>query len=1650
MSTRAVRPLPLRGFLAIAIACLPLLAAAPAEAQIARAFTARTSANITGDITLIGNTLMTCPGNGTCANGQNGTGANIDNNDFAMGYVDIDSDATTFCSSRATLTLPATATVVWAGLYWSGDSNNGARNTVKFSTPAAGYVTLTASQLDASGTVYQGFIDVTARVLAGGNGSYTIANVQSTTGANEFAGWALVVMYKDATLPPRNLVVYDGYAQIAPGATVTLVVNGFVTPPAGIVNTRLGVVAGEGDLGLNGDGFMLNATTLSDAQNPANNFFNSSISQLGAQFTNKTPNYVNQLGWDVDVVSANSVLPNNASSAVITLNSTNDRYYPGVVTFATDLYQPILDGSSFTKSVTDLNGGNVVPGDILEYTVAMTNTGQDNATSVVMRDTLAANVTYVAGSLSVATGANAGAKTDATGDDQMEYDAANRRIVARLGTGATAAAGGTLAPNATTSVKFRVRVNAPAPTGTVISNQAGLTFTGQQLGTPFTTRSDGNGGLIGSQPTTVTVTAPTITGSVFEDVNYGGGAGRTLAGSAGALIAGARAELYDSTGTYVANVSTNASGVYAFNGWTPGRYTVRIVNSTVTSSRPGAIAGLLPVETFRTDASSGAAVADANRVGGEIPTRADAASNTTSQTLASLTTATTTAQSVTPVTLGFADVTGADFGFNFDTIVNANDSGQGSLRQFVINSNTLTNATLAQVGQSAGTECSIFMVSDGAAHAGLRAGLASALTAGVVSISLQSVLPALSDAGTRLDGSTQTTNVGETNAGTLGSGGTVGVDALALGTVARPEVEIRDGAALALGLDLQGANETVRSLAIYGFGNATGSNTDADIRVGAAASGALIERAMIGTPATSFADPGAAARSGGDHVRALGGANGIVRDNLIAYGAGNGIALTAGSNGWQITDDEIRGNTIGSGVRSGVSIEASGSETLTGNLITDDESAGVDARTSTGANTLTDNDVRRSGLGTAVGSVTAGVRLGGNTNRLSDNRVTDNVGAGVMTGSASTGNVITQNSIWHNGVILNNGGAGPTNQIGIDLQSAADDATRGSSPFVTLNDNGDVDSGGDGLLNFPVLESAVLANGSFTLTGWARPGATIELFVADPDPSGFGEGKTYVATLVEGSGADLDNSASAYAGPINGITQGADNTNRFRFTIAAPAGVTSGVQLTATATLAEGTSEFSGLVSVTTGVNVSGFAYNDANHSFARDAGEAGTGAALWAKLVLQSAPGNARQVAAVDPATGAFTFTFVNAGTYNVVIDDNANAADVVPAAPAGWVGTQTAAGTWIGAAVAGADISGIAFGFFHGGRVDGTVFRDDGSGAGIANNGAQEGGEAGIGGVRVALISNACAGGECDSTLTSGAGAFTLWVPSAAAGAASVVERNPAGFLSTGGQAGTSGGAYSRASDAISFTAVSGAAFSGLAFGDVPNNTLAPNGAQTVAPGSSAFYAHRFIAGSQGSVTFSAAQAPSPPIAGWGNALYVDTNCNGVVDAGEPLVSGAIAVTTGQTVCLVLKQDAPAGAPPGAFSQATLSASFAYVNAAPALVSGSSANDVTTVLGGGSGLVIAKSVNLATAKPGDILTYTITYTNNGPASLSSIVIRDATPAFTVFQSASCATLGNGLTGCSLTAQPAAGATGPVIWTLAGLLSPGGSGSVTYQVKVP
>lgn len=485
----------------LAVILLSLLGSGDAEAI--RPLTVRYSKNTNGDVKIIGNAAMTCnpvsgTGAATCLAARNGTAAQLNNNNYAMMYIDVDSDSSTFSSSTASLSLEGGSTVLWAGLYWGGDQTTvtASRGQCLFQTPGSfGYISISANQVDEGGanpTRYQSYSDVTDLVRAGGSGSYSVANVISRAGAtNTFGGWSLVVVYGNNSLPLRNLTVFDGY-QVIPAAQ-TLTISGFLSPLSGQITTRVGVMSYEGDLGLLGDYLQLNGTTISDAVHPTNNFFNSSITEQGVHVAARSPNYINNLGFDLSRTNIPSgIISNGDTSASITLNTNTDQYYPSVVTFATDLYVPIVTPNVVKTAARVPSGSAVAAGDTIRYTISMRNTGFDAAANLIMVDPIPAYTTYKPGSLQILTGSNSGAKSDTADSDQAEFiSSGTPRVVFRLGSGAGAGSetsgGGDLVYNDATSLSFEVTVNSGIPAGTVLTNTAGISYRGQTLGTTFST-----------------------------------------------------------------------------------------------------------------------------------------------------------------------------------------------------------------------------------------------------------------------------------------------------------------------------------------------------------------------------------------------------------------------------------------------------------------------------------------------------------------------------------------------------------------------------------------------------------------------------------------------------------------------------------------------------------------------------------------------------------------------------------------------------------------------------------------------------------------------------------------------------------------------------------------------------------------------------------------------------------------------------------------------------------------------------------------------------------------------------------------------------------------------------------------------------------
>ena len=338
----------LRHILVIAIAMLLMAGGGVAQAAD-KAFSVRWAQTMRGDVLALGNTSLSCPtANANCANARNRVGS-YNNNDFTMANVDIDGDGSTFNSSRATVALPAGATLAWAGLYWAADTSAGgsgaaaptaaSRGQVRVKVGSGAYQAVTSTETLTSTpqpSRYRGFADITSLLGATGSQDVTVANIQAGTGSDRFAGWSLIVAYRDATKPIRRLNVYDGLGTVDATHTFETIIAPFQTPATGTITSRVGLVSFEGDDNLPTETAKFNGVDMIDALNPANNSQNSTIESDGAHLTAKAPNYRNQLGVDIDSGSATGVLSNSQSSALMRFTSTQDYFMPSAFFLTSD------------------------------------------------------------------------------------------------------------------------------------------------------------------------------------------------------------------------------------------------------------------------------------------------------------------------------------------------------------------------------------------------------------------------------------------------------------------------------------------------------------------------------------------------------------------------------------------------------------------------------------------------------------------------------------------------------------------------------------------------------------------------------------------------------------------------------------------------------------------------------------------------------------------------------------------------------------------------------------------------------------------------------------------------------------------------------------------------------------------------------------------------------------------------------------------------------------------------------------------------------------------------------------------------------------------------------------------------------------------
>lgn len=458
------------------------------------------SVNAPGRIEFVTNTVATCAStNAGCAAAQ--AGGNSTNNAFGadMVLIDVDGDASTATSSTADYTVPAGGNVLWAGLYWAGyyTGVDADKDNVLFSTPASGgYTPIAATWFDkwvSNGSYYTGYADVTSLVQAGGTGTYGVGDIAVTPGSSStYGGWTLIIVEEDPNEPWRNMTVNQGFELIGGSNTTDFTVSGFTAPPVGPVNAEIGIMATEGDIGFTGDYAELNGTRLSNGLNPATNFFNSSLTDLGVFNSGLNPSYpANTLGFDADIVATSGVIGPGDTSATVKIGTNGDGFFPTAVTTAIEIYVPNLN-VNFDKVVDDLNGELVHPGDVVEFTLTWDNTGDDPAINTTISDVIPAGYTYVPNSLNVLEDDSpTGSRTDGAGDDTAWFD--GTAVNFNVGVGATATSGGRVVPLSQGGHSYSVSFQATVDAGTeltTLENEAVIDYTAEFLGEDFSATSN--------------------------------------------------------------------------------------------------------------------------------------------------------------------------------------------------------------------------------------------------------------------------------------------------------------------------------------------------------------------------------------------------------------------------------------------------------------------------------------------------------------------------------------------------------------------------------------------------------------------------------------------------------------------------------------------------------------------------------------------------------------------------------------------------------------------------------------------------------------------------------------------------------------------------------------------------------------------------------------------------------------------------------------------------------------------------------------------------------------------------------------------------------------------------------------------------------
>jgi len=995
---------------------------------------------------------------------------------------------------------------------------------------------------------------------------------------------------------------------------------------------------------------------------------------------------------------------------------------------------------------------------------------------------------------------------------------------------------------------------------------------------------------------------------------------------------------------FIAETNTDTNGNYSFGPLPPYRYYVVVDSKSVapTALNPGfAPATPWAEQTFKREFKD-SAYDDIQAFGGLDPSISDRFATWNTAVNQSI----FQHLSVVDLSGSMQAVSGIDHGFSFNVIVNTNDTGnngfrvagnQGTLRQFVLNSNAIAGANAAR-----------FVIPT---EQNSSSGSNSWWT-----IQPMSALPDITDIQTTIDGTVYTDqgNIINSNGSNFG-GAFAGIDKIAIPTLNGNEIEIDcNGLQHVLRASTTAGSFTLKNIAFFNGGGTIGDATapviinGQNFNLDSIVSGA---RADGSRPEDSSLN-----RRYGLVING----SGTLKDSYIAH---NGSGLLLAGNMIDVNRLVIINNGIGpSGTDgNGVAILSPATSITLRNSIVESnggDHAGVthgngiytqgDKLTLVENTTIVDSTASAVSLNDSLGAVIRKCIINGSLS-----------GPGIRVSSNSSYGDFSLNSF------------GDNRGLAIDLlRSSSSDIIEGVNP-------------NDGLLNanygnmgidHPVIALATRSGSALSIQGFVgqdAPGAVfagsvVEVYSAragDGDSySGedYGEGIKYIGSLTVDAQGNFEGGISPVSEDIKTITA---ITRYENFS-------------NVLGTLTYNTSEFGPNKPIGSGLKISGHVYEDLNFNRARDYAEPGI-AGVRVKLWKFSGSSWAFQSYTQTDNEGFYSFD-VSQGTYRVVEDaQNLFNSPTEGSDPVGYISTTP---NWVEVIVDTVNKT-ADFGDFRGFIVKGFVFDD--SGAGIisrANNATRDPGEAGIAGVMVTLTN----GSDTYTRYTDQDGLYRFFVSGDPVYPITIRETDLPAYTSTGDHD-SDGSAHLDERNVIKINSdVDSSAF--YNFADVRRLLIEGINSVSGLPGSTVSLDHSLLVSTYGSVSLESISSQ-----GFGITAYELDLAGNVLGLWDDNIARSPA-----RYYFRLAVNIPTEAISGTFDTIIVRAVQDWSNSAGS----DRAETYDTLTVGAEGLSIRKETRnfsisggwglSSEGRPGEIIEYRISFANNGVLPIPSVVITD------------------------------------------------------------